>query len=320
MNDSSMKKHLVPVLLTAVCATPALACDLCSVFNVNAAEGTRNKGFSLSVAEQFTHFGTLQDSGREVANPTRQYLHSSISQVVLGYTFTDWASVQFGVPVIYREFKRPEGDAIDRGTESGLGDASLLGVFTPVRIEHMHSTFNWAIFGGVKFPTGDSGRIAEELHEVEGTGPASGIHGHDLALGSGSYDGLVGTSVYGRYQRAFFKAAVQYSIRTRGDFHYRYANDLTWSGGPGVFLVLDEKWTASAQFVVSGEDKGYDRFRHEDARDTGLTAVYVGPQFNVTWSDKLSAEAGVDLPVLLNNTALQAVPDYRVRAAVTYRF
>ena len=316
-----MKSKLVPLLLTAACVTPALACDLCSVYNVNAAEGSRNKGFSFTVAEQFTHFGTLQEDGQKVSNPTHQYLNSSVSQAVLGYTLNDWASVQFNLPIIYREFQRPEGFATDQGKESGLGDASLLANFTPIRIEHMHSTFNWNIFGGVKFPTGDSDRIKEEFNEAEVPGaPMSGIHGHDLALGSGSYDGLVGTGIYARYRRGFFNASVQYSIRSEGDFNYRYANDLTWSGGPGVYLVLEESWTASLQFVISGEDKGLDEFAGEKAADTGITSVYLGPQLNVTWSDKLSAQVGVDLPVLLNNTALQAVPDYRVRAAFTYRF
>ena len=316
-----MKSKLVPLLLTAACATPAWACDLCSVYNLNAAEGSRNKGFSFSVAGQFTHFGTLQEDGHRVSNPTHQYLNSAISQAVPGYTFNDWASVQLNVPVIHRSFQRPEGFALDRGTESGMGDVSWLANFTPVRLEHMHSTFNWNLFGGVKFPTGDSDRLKEEFNEVEVPGaPESGIHGHDLALGSGSYDGLVGTGIYGRYRRGFFNASVQYSIRSTGDFNYRYANDLLWSAGPGVFLVLEESWTVALQFVVSGEDKGLDEFHGAKAADTGLTSVYVGPQLNVTWSDKLSAQVGVDLPVLLNNTSLQAVPDYRVRAAFTYRF
>ena len=49
---------------------------------------------------------------------------------------------------------------------------------------------------GVKFPTGSTSRLREETQEGAGQeGPiASGIHGHDLTLGSGSYDGLVGTS------------------------------------------------------------------------------------------------------------------------------
>lgn len=313
-------KHIgLFVFLAGSAAVPA--CDLCSIYNINVAEGTRDKGFSLSVAEQFTRFGTLQDEGDHVPNPTHQYLNSSVSQALLGYTFNDWATVQLNVPVIFREFKRPEGFMIDRGTESGLGDISLLGNFTPVRLEQMHSTFNWSVFGGVKFPTGDSSRLKEEFNEVEFPGaPESGIHGHDLALGSGSYDGVVGTSVYGRYQRAFGNASMQYSIRGCGDFHYRYANDLIWSGGPGALLVLNDNWTASLQLVVSGEDKGLDRFGGARAEDTGITSVYIGPQFNLTWSDKLSANVGVDIPLLLDNTALQAVPDYRIRGALTWRF
>jgi hypothetical protein len=63
---------------------------------------------------------------------------------------------------------------------------------------------------------------------------------------------------------------MSYAIRTEGDFDYRYANDLIWSTGPGVFLILNEDWTASLQFLVSGEDKGLDKFRGEKAEDTGI--------------------------------------------------
>jgi len=302
-------------------AMPAAACDLCAIYNINAAEGTRNHGFSISAAEQFTHFGTVQEDGREVPNPSHQYLDSFNTQAVLGYTINDWATVQLNIPIIARQFQRPVGFYTDHGHESGLGDLSLLGHFTPVRYEKMHTTFNWSVFGGVKFPTGDSHRLKEEFNEIEVEGaPESGIHGHDLALGSGSYDGVIGTGFYARHRRVFFEAAVQYSIRSEGDFNYRYANDLMWSAGPGVFVVLEENWTASVQFVASGEDKGMDHFQGEKALDTGITSIFVGPQLNFTWSDKLSAEVGVDLPVLLNNTAFQAVPDYRVRGAVTWRF
>ena len=43
----------------------------------------------------------------------------------------------------------------------------------------------------LKFPTGDSSRLEEEFHEVEIPGaPENAIHGHDLTLGTGSYDGI----------------------------------------------------------------------------------------------------------------------------------
>ena len=69
----------------------------------------------------------MQIDGREVANPTDQHLDSSITQLVGGYSFNSRFAVQVNVPLIYRSFVRPEGFAIDRGTESGLGDISLLG-------------------------------------------------------------------------------------------------------------------------------------------------------------------------------------------------
>ena len=75
-----MKIKIAGLFLAGAVAAPA--CDLCSIYNVNAAEGTRSKGFSFSVAEQFTHFGTLQENGRAVANPTHQYLSSLVSQVL----------------------------------------------------------------------------------------------------------------------------------------------------------------------------------------------------------------------------------------------
>jgi hypothetical protein len=150
--------------------------------------------------------------------------------------------------------------------------------------------------------------------------PESGIHGHDLSLGSGSWDGVIGTSLFIQSRRGFFSGNVQYAIRTEGDYDYRYANDLIWAGGPGVFLVLEEDFTIALQANCSGEHKPRDRFRGSRSEDTGLTAVYVGPEVSATWKDRVSVIVGADFPVHMDNTALQIVPDYRLRAAVTVRF
>ena len=145
-----------------------------------------------------------------MANPTGQHLDSSITQAVAGYSFTSRFALQINIPLIYRSFERPEGFAIDRGTESGLGDISLLGKFVVFHKEnggatalkfddpknpHLEArepdlTVSALLLGGVKFPTGGTSRLKEEFNEVEVPGaPESGIHGHDLTLGTGSYDG-----------------------------------------------------------------------------------------------------------------------------------
>jgi len=317
-----MKKTIWFMILLGASGGPSLACDLCSIYSATEARGEIGKGFFGGVAEQYTHFGTLQDNGHEVANEANQWLDSSISQLFLGYNFTERFGVQFNVPIIYRDFRRPEGGIIENGTESGLGDVTLTAHYQVLRYETKKSTLAWTILGGIKFPTGSSDRLAEEANEVEPAPgePESGIHGHDLALGSGSYDAIVGTSVYGRWRRLFFGAGMQYAIRTRGDFGYQFANDLTWSGGPGMLLVLQDAYTLSLQANVSGETKGRDDFNGETAEDTGITSVFIGPELILSWGEKLSAELGFDWPVSMENTALQLVPDYRIHAALTWHF
>src|SRR5207302_8293645 len=111
------------------------ACDLCGCFTpqletMPGMEATPPipglAGWYGAVGEQFTRFATVQVNGHEVSNPTGQYENSSITQLVAGYTINDRFALQLNIPLIYREFKRPEGFAIDRGTVGGLGDMSIL--------------------------------------------------------------------------------------------------------------------------------------------------------------------------------------------------
>ena len=84
--------------------------------------------------------------------------------------------------------------------------------------------------------------------------------------------------------------------------------------------MLNEEFTLALEANVSGETKGRDTFQGERAADTGITSVYLGPLLTATWRENLSVEAGVDIPVSIDNTALQAVPDYRIHAAFTWHF
>ncbi len=318
-------KWLSLSVLAGLLATPAMACDLCSIYSATQARGEIGQGFFVSVAEQFTHYGTLYTDSARTANPAGQYMNSSVSQVVMGYNLNDRFGLQFNVPIISRSFQRADGFNIDKGTVTGLGDVSLTANVILTRVETKNFTLNWTLLGGIKMPTGDTARLHEEVDALTAPPPPAGapdsaIGGHDLTLGTGSFDGIIGTGIYTRWHRAFLTANVQYAIRSTGSFDYRYANDLTCSGGPGVYLILADDYTVSAQLNISGEDKGRDTFQGVDSDDTGISTVYVGPQIQFTWKEKLSAEVGVDLPVYIHSTALQAVPDYRVQAGVTWRF
>ncbi|HEY4282737.1 MAG TPA: hypothetical protein VGM62_06685 [Chthoniobacterales bacterium] len=336
------------------------ACDLCGCYTpqletltqpepatpfgqpMNMAMPSRSwlNGIYGAVAQQFTHFGTIQIDGEETSNPTDQHLDSAITQLVLGYGFNPRIAFQLNVPLIYRSFQRPEGFAIDHGTESGLGDVSLLGKFVVFHMErggaravefddpkspHMEETppdftFSAILLSGVKFPTGDSSRLEEEFHEMVVPGaPVSGIHGHDLTLGTGGWDGIFGSQTSLRYKRWFAQADGQFTLRGDGTHQYHFANDLTWDAGPGFYFVQTPQRLVGLQAVVSGEYKDVDRFRGKVAEDTGITSVFVGPRIIASFG-RISAEIEADLPVSIDNTALQVVPDYRIRGGISFRF
>lgn len=303
-------KIFVGAVLAVACAQPVFACDLCSVYAATEAQGGSGKGFFGGIAEQYTQFGTVQDNGHEIPSEG-QYIDSSVAQLFAGYNFNNRFGAQVNLPIIYRAW----GSDTMHSTEAGIGDLLVIGNFRAYEKMTLDFNFQWTLLGGVKFPTGNSSKL-----NTPDSALPEGIGGHDLALGSGSYDGLVGTGIYSRWKRAFVTANVQYAIRSEGSFQHQYANDLTWSGGPAAYLLLGHEYTLSLQALISGETKGKDTFAGVDDEDSAETLLYVGPNIDFTWGTRMSTEVGVDVPVLRNNTGTQVLPDYRVRAAMTWRF
>ena len=303
-------KFGICLALAAACVPRAIGCDLCAIYSATEAQGGSGKGFFGGVSEQFTYFGTLQEEGHKIAGEG-EYIDSSVSQLFAGYNFNNRISVQLNLPIIYRSY----GSDTMHGSVSGIGDLSLVGTFTAYKRMSTDFSFDWSLLGGVKFPTGDSSMLGTPDSALP-----EGIGGHDLALGSGSFDGLVGTGLFARWKKLFGTANVQYAIRSEGDFEHQYANDLMWFGGPGAYLALQDDYTVSLQAVVSGETKGKDTFAGVPDGDSAETLVYVGPQLNFTWGSRLSALLSADLPVLRENSGTQVMPNYRIRAAVNVRF
>jgi hypothetical protein len=323
---------------------PASACDVCAVYTATEMR-ERRTGLRLGVAEQLTRFTTLRRGSEEVENPAGERLTSSITQLLVGYGFTPRLGVQLNLPLVSRTFRRVEGGRLVRDDETGVGDLSLVGQALAYSAVTERSVFRFSLLGGVKFPSGDSSRLGEELEEEHrgeaavarfrprhaargGAGAGrqqvarleSGIHGHDLALGSGSYDGIVGGQLFWSWQRLFATAGGQYAIRSEGDFDYEYANDLTWSGGPGAFALLGHTYSLAVQALLTGETKGNDHQAGRKLDDTAITALYAGPGFTFTWGTSLDAELAADLPVVQHNTGLQIVSDFRLRGGLSLRF
>jgi hypothetical protein len=327
---------------------PTFACDICAIYTATEQRESRT-GWRLGVATQYAHFDTLQEDSREVPNPRKESIESVLTQILLGYQVSPRVGLQLNLPIITRHYRRAtKGGGRERGDESGLGDLSLLTRVLAHSVVTDNSVFRFSLLGGIELPTGDADRLGEELRESDDGSAAqvtagrlvprhsepepgdddepgeqhvrTGVHGHDLALGSGSVDFVVGGDVFWSWKRVFATGLLQYLIRTEGDFAYRYANDLVWSGGPGAYLLLAHDHTLALQALMTGETKGKDRQAGSRLDDTAVTNLFVGPRLLFTWGTALYAEATVEFPTIQHNTALQIVADHRVRGALVWRF
>lgn len=313
--------------LVAFWTAPAQACDLCGCPVVIDSTSTFfQPGFSLGLSEQFTRFGTMQFDGSAAPNPLGQYMNSSVTQLFVNYNFDNRIGLQLNVPWISRSWRRAVNNQAESGNAAGIGDMSLVAHYLAVQKFGKDHTFTLNLQGGLKLPTGSSGFLAEELTEstpdevVEGAPPPipSGIHGHDLTFGSGSVDGMIGANLFLRQKHLFFAANVQYAIRTRGAYGYQFANDFIWSAGPGIYL--DKPGNLKLRLNFSGESKARDNLNGVTADDTGINNVFIGPQLIGNFGSQFYAQAGFDLPIVRDNTALQIVPDYRFNVMANYRF
>ena len=341
--------RIIPGILAGVlvlAAFPARACDVCAIYVATEVAQSRT-GFRLGVWEQWSHNTTERLNGRTIPS-FGERLDSATTQFLLGYQLNHHVGLQLTIPLIARTWRRLENGRFEDGSVVGAGDLSLLGTVQAYAYHDQRNSFLLNLVGGLKLPSGNPDLLAEELAPPSGPpGPGvplrgvpqhstaggdddhddvpgrrlfGGIHGHDLALGSGSVDGILGSSVYASRDRFFLTAVVQYAIRREGAFGYQFANDLTWFGGPGWYPLLNHRYTLGLQMVLSGETKGKDTQMGERLDDTALTALYFGPGVRFTWTTQLSAEVYADLPVLLNNTALQTLPTFRLRGGLVWRF
>lgn len=350
---SSRTLYLAPfslLFLLLVGGDVASACDLCSVYCSVESHKPVAKRFQIGFAEQFTEYGTIKTEGHTIENEMHQRMNSSISQLFGVYDFSDRVGLQLTLPYISRRFARVEGEGLERGTEAGIGDMSIIARILAVQMRDEDLLFNLHLTGGVKLPTGNTDRLREELEEHHATSDddlvledshdhtehsvvrhgdedhgdmmmESVVHGHDLALGSGSVDLPLGFSILVEKGSAFLKGGLSYTVRTRGDHEYEYADDLMWNVGPAYYMRREQASSVALRVALSGEHKGKDTGRGGVRQDdTGTSSVFIGPELIVSMKETLSLEAGLDLPLDINNTGTQAVADYRLRAGISYVF
>jgi len=335
--------RLLFTLSLLIFARAITACELCAIYNAGSAQGQSESGLSVTLSEQYIAFDTPQLDGEEVSIANPSYVDSSITHIVPGYNFNSWLGVSLNIPVTYLNFRRtdlrysltaPPVFFTEKGTEFGLGDTALIGRVTVFQKHTMRYGVFVNLLGGVKFPTGDAGRLDNEVaqarifqsfippgtpHDPLGHSIAS-VHPHMLALGSGSYDGVFGLTANARWKRWFLNGQFQYYLRTKGKAGFQYGNELIVSGGPGAYVFFGDSWTLSLQINALYDTMGRDELIGQVSNRTGETAWYIGPFLAFTFGEHFSANAGVDIPLRIANNGFQSVADYEIRGGISWRF
>lgn len=332
-------RSLVMFAASTMLAGAASACELCAIYRAADAKGDFGSGITATLAGQFVPNRTVLFNGTEFKRPGSDYLDRTTIHAVVGWNFAEDFGVSLNLPEVIQSYQRFEFEngirpRTLRATETGLGDAALVGRWRFLN----HSAMQWGgslnLLAGVKMPTGDVGHLENQEAQVRAyeaiVGPGhnhdalgqvqSGVHPANLSLGSGSVDGIVGLTGSLRWKRAFLNAQFQYYLRSEGAGEYRNGDDLIASGGPGFFVYVTPKSSLSLQGNVTYETSGSDELLGRRSVHTGMTAWYGGPVINFTWKSRFSALASVDVPLAIANRGFQNVPDYRANLSLTCRF
>ncbi len=311
-------QHMLTASLAAF-AGGAAACDSCGC-HLPPELGMPHAGLSLGIFEQYTDFSTLQEEGRKIDNPHGQWMHSSTTQLIAGWRFDDAYALNLFVPYISRSFRRPNNGVEETGTIAGLGDVSLLGTARVWHVQNGDSAGSLSLRAGVEAPTGDPGQLQSERDGGGDEDPDNAIGGHDLALGSGSWDAVGGATAIGRVDAWYGVVQILGTWHSEGAYQYRMANEISATVSAGYYLWQDGRSHVAAQINLEGESKGQDTVAGEATDDTANHNLFIGPEIAALIAGKWSAIVAVDLPISARNSAVQLVPTWRLRAGASWAF
>jgi hypothetical protein len=264
-------------------------------------------------------------------DPRAQDLRTTSAELLLSMRLGERFGLRAYLPWIDRTWRRALPGGVEEGRIEGAGDALIEATGLAVRHVGGGTTALLTAIVGLKLPTGSSSELDHEgqlaagqttsgghVHHAPGVAPAL-VHPHDISLGTGSWDAVLGAAAFARAGRLYGTARSLYALRTGGRGGFHAGDEVSWGGGPGLYLMQRGQATLGLLANVTGEIRARDRIDGQTIDDTGGTELFVGPDLQASWRG-LSGEAGVDLPVLQRLNGLQLAADYRAHLGVNWAF
>jgi hypothetical protein len=275
--------------------------------------------FSVELRTDYTEFENLSAAQIEAkaakAGGFDLLDRSFLSTIGISYGVVE--NFQVGLTIGYYNAVKPREAEFDAGTgdteiatfdPDGLTDMWLTGKYRFYR----GPAGSFAVFGGVKFPTGKFDVKNSEGERVEPSATA----------GSGSYDGMLGLA-YSRFftSRLTFDASAQYTLRTEADdfklgdridagvaFAWRFTEDIQKFPQVSAFAEMN------VRYLSKSEEDG------ERDPNTGGTALFLTPGLRVGFTPNIAFTVSSPLPVVQDLNGTQLKTSYKVNGGLTLSF
>jgi hypothetical protein len=281
--------------------------------------------FSLGFQWDYTQFESL--SAADIERRTRKVdadddIHfdalrwNSLWTVSLAYGVAE--DFQLGVSTgWYRGDDQREGtiddlgnyEFHDQGDVVGMTDLWVTGKYRVLRGPFGH----WALYGGVKFPTGrDDVRADGETEPLEPS----------VQPGSGAFDFLGGTA-YSVWltERITLDASAQYTYRTEND-DFKIGDRI--DAGAVVSFRLTEDVQQYPQVAVFGEISVRHGFKNEEdghkTVNSGGTVLFLSPGVRASFTQHVSLSVAPQFPVVEDLNDEQQETLFKILTALTFTF
>lgn len=207
---------------------------------------------------------------------------------------------------------------MEMDTVEGLGDISIMGLYTLRENEIDHPAERLMVGFGLKTPTGKND---------ENTDSGNRVHAM-MQLGTGSWDPLFLINYMRELSPFVLQGNLLYQITTEGDEGYEF--------GDQISLDISARYPVNKYIspglelngLHTGSDKDHDNnfsrpetSLFDNTDNTGITAFYVTPLVNIKIPKTgCSTDLKFQYPLYQHVRGIQQVVDWRIMASVVWNF
>jgi hypothetical protein len=224
------------------------------------------------------------------------------------------------LPFTSKAYTQRPDNTYDSDRETALGDMSVLLTLQTYAEADEVGIVDWRVRAGAKLPTGDSDKLNSYSPAQTLNNGGSNVYSYDHTIGSGSFDWIVGSSLFLKEDRFLGFADAQYIGRTTGENDFRFGDKVSVHVTPGYLFFERGKNTfaflvdSSYIFIAEGDFDG------RTVPNTGESSFYLGPSILANFNDIVSGYVGVSLPLYHDMTGTQLATDYQIVASVMGAF